>query len=187
MKKIFFLSIISLALFSSCQNKSKDSNNKIAEQIESLDVQLNDTVLGNNFEHIDFDNISHLTKAQYDSLQLQKVSGLEGYDISYLSMGDVLLQNTNGRILTIQVITDGEITEYLLSYDNQGNLIDNMIVAYEDMVEYYSHVSTSINSNKVTVQTINYTYSDPQGNPVELSDTAIVKYQITPEFKFITD
>lgn len=189
MQKILLLSIISLALalFSSYQNRLNATNSKIVEQLKSLDIQLKDTVLGNYSNAIDFDNIPHISKNKYNSLQLQKVSGLEKYDISSLSMGNVLFQNSKEKILTILVVTGGEITEYLLSYDKQGNLIDNMIVAYEDMVEYYSHTSTSINSNKITVQTIDYSYSDSQGNPVELSDTTMVKYHVSPKFKFVTD
>ncbi len=55
------------------------------------------------------------------------------------------------------------------------------------MVEYYSEVSSKINSKEIIVQTINFTYSDSDDDQVEKSDTAFVKYQITPEFKFIAN
>ena len=63
----------------------------------------------------------------------------------------------------------------------------HLLVAYEDMVEYYSEVSSKINSKEIIVQTINFTYSDNDDDQVEKSDTAFVKYQITPEFKFIAN
>lgn len=187
MKKIFFFSLLTSILFLSCRNKPQPVENMISEQLETLDVQLNNIMLGSNFDRIDFDNLPRLTLNDYKSLQLAKVKGLEGYDTAYLSFGRVLVENEKGRIITIQVITDGEISEYLVSYDKEGRLVDNMIVAYEDMVEYYSRVSSSITSDKITVQTVNYTYSDSEGNPTETSDTATVSYRITPDFRFISD
>lgn len=180
-------------MFISCQNKQENigvntlSLSTIPSQIKSLDVVLNDTTLGNNFENIDFDRLPKLSMTLYDSLKLAMVDDLQGYDTTYLSMGRILLENENGRIITIQVITGGEITEHLLSYDKHGNLVDNLIVAYEDMVEYYSEVSSKINSNRITVQTVNFTYDEADGEPVELSDTIIKRYQITPEFRFVSN
>ncbi|MBK5722338.1 hypothetical protein JGH11_15795 [Dysgonomonas sp. Marseille-P4677] len=184
MKKIFLFSFTLTVIFISCQNKQSNSfvfNNRL----DSIHISINDTMLSNNFGNIDFERLPRLTMAEYKNLQLDKVTGLQGYDTTYLSMGRTLLLNDNGKIITIQVITDGEIAEYLISYDKSGNLMDNLIVAYEDMVEYYSRISTQISSDQITVQTINFSYSDKDDNPIESSDTAITKYQITPEYKFI--
>lgn len=184
MKKIYLFSIISFAIFISCQSKQE---NKTDAQLDKLDIELTEKELSSKIDSIDLASISRLTQKEYDDLQLSKVKGLEGYELSDLTMGQTLLDSTNGKILTVQIITDGEITEYLLSYDKDGNLVDNLIIAYEDMVEYYSEVTSKINSNKITVQTINFTYDGEDGNQSQTSDTAIAKYQITPEFKFITD
>lgn len=186
MKKICFFSFISVIIFISCQPKQGNNivRSTVPTHLEDLDVVINDTALGNNFENIDFDNLPRMTKALYDSLQISKIAYLRDYDTTYLSMGRVLLSNENGKIITIQVISDGEIMEYLISYNASGQLVDNMLVAYEDMVEYYSEVSSTIQSNNITVQTVNFTYSDEQDNSIETSDTVFAKYQITPEFKF---
>ncbi len=181
MKKTYLFSLILTFAFLSCQNK------QVNNQLSSLNMELSEALLGDNFENIDFETIPRLTMAQYDSLQLKKVSGLQGYDTTYLSMGNTIFSNENGKILTIQVITGGEITEYLLSYGKDGILIDNLLVAYEDMVEYYSQVTSKINSNNIIVQTINFNYNDSEDSPIETSDTIIEKYKITPEFKFILD
>lgn len=187
MKKICFFSFIFLTiLFISCQPKTENNivKSTIPIHLKDLDVVIIDTALGNDFENIDFANLPRMTKALYDSLQISKIAYLQDYDTTYLSMGRILLSNENGRIITIQVISDGEIMEYLISYNSSGQLVDNMLVAYEDMVEYYSEISSKIQSNNIIVQTVNFTYTDEQGNPVEISDTALTKYQITPEFKF---
>lgn len=184
MKKIYLFSFIFLVTIVSCQNKQ--SENKQA-QLDTLNVELSETQLSNKADSMDLTNIARLTEKEYTDLQLFNVKGLEGYSAEDLSMGRILLANDNGKILTVLVITDGEITEYLLSYDKSGNLQDNLLVAYEDMVEYYSEVSTKINSKEIIVQTINFTYSDSDDDQVEKSDTAFVKYQITPEFKFIAN
>lgn len=157
----------------------------IPSHLKDLDVVISDTALRNDFENIDFDNLPRMTKVLYDSLQISKITYLQDYDTTYLSMGRILLSNETGRIITIQVISDGEIMEYLVSYNSSGQLVDNMLVAYEDMVEYYSEVSSTIQSNNIIVQTVNFTYTDEQGDPIEDSDTTVAKYQISPEFKFI--
>lgn len=180
MKKISFFTFMLVITFFACQNKKE--NNQF--QLNNLNVELNETTLSTIADSIDYMSLPRLTMAQYRNLQLEKVEGLRDYDTTYLSMGRVLLSNNNGRIITLQVITGGEITEFLLSYDKEGNLQDNLLVAYEDMVEYYSQVSSSIKSGEVTVQTVNFTYDD---NDNESSDTSTIRYQITPEFKFIAD
>lgn len=186
MKKICFFSSIFIIIFISCQLKHENNivRSTVPAHLNDLDVVIIDTALGNDFENIDFDNLPRMTKALYDSLQISKIAYLQNYDTSYLSMGRILLSNENGRIITIQVISDGEIMEYLVSYNSSGQLVDKMLVAYEDMVEYYSEVSSTIQSNNITVQTVNFTYTDEHGNQTELSDTTLTKYQITPEFKF---
>ncbi len=150
-----------------------------------LHIELSEASIGKNFNDIDFENLPCMTKAVYDSLQLNKVVGLDGYDTTYLSVGRVLLFNDKGKIITIQVVTDGELTEYLLSYDKDGNLRDNLIVAYEDMVENYSEITSIINDRQITVQSVEFSYFDENGETSETSDTAITKYDISPELKFI--
>ena len=184
MKKIYLFSFIFLVTIVSCQNKQSEIKQA---QLDTLNVELSETQLSNKADSMDLTNIARQTEKEYTDLQLFNVKGLEGYSAEDLSMGRILLANDNGKILSVLVITDCEITEYLLCYDKSGNLQDNLLVAYEDMVEYYSEVSTKINSKEIIVQTINFTYSDSDDDQVEKSDTAFVKYQITPEFKFIAN
>ncbi|MBB4037514.1 hypothetical protein GGR21_003431 [Dysgonomonas hofstadii] len=174
---------LSLMLFSCGSNQAKEQQS----QVKNLDIQLDEVALSSKLNTIDLTKVERLTQIQYDTLQLAKVEGLQGYDIADLTMGRVLLSNENGRILTIQVVTDGEITEYLLSYDKNGVLQGNLLVAYEDMVEYYSEVTSRINSNKIMVQTVNFTYGDETGNTLEKADTAVISYQITKDLKIVTD
>ncbi|MDR0824030.1 MAG: hypothetical protein LBN74_02980 [Prevotella sp.] len=179
MKKIYLFNLILFTTFISCQNKQ---GGNLQTQLDSLNVELTEITLSDKGDSIDMTSVPRLTQKEYDDLQLSKVKGLEGYNLWDLSMGQVLLDSADGMILTIQIITDGEITEYLLSYDKERNLVDNLIVAYEDMVEYYSEVSSKISSNKITVQTVNFTYGDDDQD--EISDTIVAKYRITPELKF---
>ena len=152
MKKTYFFSFIFITIFISCQPKSENIvRSTIPTHLNDLDVVIIDTTLGNNFENIDFDNLPRMTRALYDSLQISKIAYLQNYDTTYLSMGRILLSNENGRIITIQIISDGEIMEYLVSYNSRGQLVDNMLVAYEDMVEYYSQVSSNIQANNIVV------------------------------------
>lgn len=186
MKKIYlFIGIILTIILFSCQNKQEKQGQ--ISSLESLDAKIEETTLSNKVEDIDLMKISRLTQSQYDSLQLSKVKELQGYDIADLTMGRILLNNDFGKMVTVQIITDGEITELLLSYDKNGNLVDNLIVAYEDLVEYYKEVTSSINSNKITVQTINFNYYDVGSNTIETADTIRTNYQITPELRFIID
>jgi len=184
MKKIFLSSlIVPVALLVSCGNKSTIDQSSI----KNLDVVFDEIALSNKLNSIDLTKVARLSQMQYDSLQLVHVEGLQGYDINDLTMGNVLFENQNGKILTIRVITDGEVTEYLLSYDKEGCLQDNLLVAYEDMVEYYSEVTSRINSNKIMVQTVNFSYDGDSGNTLEKADTAITNYQITSELRIVTE
>lgn len=169
----------------SCESKS----NKVAEvspQSIPDEIILEDSTLGQYFDKIDFTKLKRLTQAQYDSLQLKQINSLSDYGLEDLSMGKTLFEGGSGKLLTLQVITEGEITEYLLSYDTKGNLVDSLVVAYEDMVEYYTQISSLIKKNQILVQTINFTYDGNNGNEEE-SDTTIAKYQITPELRFLAD
>ncbi|MFT3994302.1 MAG: hypothetical protein QM660_08340 [Dysgonomonas sp.] len=183
MKTISFFSIILTVGLIACQSKKEDS----MAQLDKLHVELNETALSAIADSIDYMSLPRLTMAEYRRLQLDKIEGLRDYDTTYISMGRVLLANDSGQIITIQVITGGEISEFLLSYDKDGHLQDNLLVAYEDMVEYYSQVSSQIKAGEVIVQTVNFTYDDNDMEDNDKSDTSVVKYQITPEFRFIAD
>mgnify|MGYP001126622575 CR=1 FL=1 len=184
MKTVFIISLSTICLsFFSCGNKQPNNQ----PVIDQLDVELNEIDLSNILNSIDLTKVQRMTQAEYDTLQLKQVEGLQGYDINDLTMGSTLFSNDKGKIVTVHVVTDGEVTQYLLSYDKDGKLLDNLLVAYEDMVEYYSEVSSHINSNKIKVQTVNFTYGDESGNDVQTADTAINSYRITPEFRIVTD
>lgn len=185
MKKISLFSFILVIIFLSCQNKQEQQGQR--PLFESLHINLADTSLSYKAETIDLMKVLRLSQLQYDSLQLSKVKELQGYDIDDLTMGKILLNNNLGKILTIQIITDGEITELLLSYDKDGNLKDSLIVAYEDLVEYYKQITTSINSDTISVQTINFNYYAVGYNTIETADTVVTNYRITPELKFIAN
>jgi len=185
MKKINLFGFILLITLVSCQNRQPESPKQA--RLDTLNAEFSEILLSSIADSIDLTNISRLTQKEYNDLQLFNVKGLGGYEISDLCMGRTLFSNENGKILTVHVVTDGEITEFLLSYDKSGNLQDNLLVAYEDMVEYYSEISSKINSKEIVVQTVNFTYGDEDDELSEKSDTAFVKYQITPEFKFVTD
>lgn len=187
MRKIILYNFIFPVILISCSANQGQANNTAdgnpVQQI--LHVELNETAIGRNFDNIDLASIPRISAVAYDSLQLNKVAGLQGYDTADMCLGRVLWTTENGKIITIQVITDGEITEYLLSYDKDGNLMDNLIVAYEDMVENYSEVSSVINERQITVQSVEFNYFEEDGESTETADTAITRYQISPELRFI--
>lgn len=185
MKKIYLFSFILITSLVSCQNKQPEFQQQA--QLDTLNIELSEMLLSSKADSIDLTKIKRLTQKEYNDLQLFNVKGLGGYGVSDLCMGHTLFSNENGKILTVHVVTDGEITEYLLSYDKSGTLQDNLLVAYEDMVEYYSEISSRIKSKEIVVQTVNFTYGNEEDELSEKSDTAFVKYQITPEFKFVMD
>lgn len=187
MKHIYVLGSIIFLLFGACQKRQEKEPENIDNNISALKVELSETKLSCKADSLDLMKVPRLSQKEYDQLQLFDVKDLEGYTIEDLSNGRILIDNEYGKILTIQIITDGEITEYLLSYDKDGKLQDNLMVAYEDMVEYYTQVSSVINSNQIFVQTVNFTYDGEDGNATESSDTTVVKYKISPEYKFVID
>lgn len=186
-KYTLFLAFGIFLLFTGCQDKQHKEQRRVSDNLNTLDVKLSETKLSCSIDSLDMMKITRLSQEQYDDLQLYNVKGLEGYTIANLCTGQTLIDSPSGKILTVQVITEGEITEYLLSYDKEGKLQDNLIVAYEDMVEYYSQISSVINSDMICVQTINFTYDGVDGNATESSDTSVVRYKISPEYRFVLD
>lgn len=183
MKIQYFLFTTILLLSNSCQNRHNDNT---GSQIQSLSFKLDDTSLESKLNDVDFESIPRMSQQEYDSLQINSIEDLNGYDSQDLSMGHVLFDSEDGKIITIRIITEGELTEYLLSYDRHGGLIDKLLVAYEDLVENYSQISSSIKSDTIKIQTINYTYDDSSDEEKEIADTVVSNYQITPELKFIS-
>lgn len=183
--------ISSIILFLVLSLSSCDSKSKKEADVSTLSlpdkIVFQDSTLGKYFDVIDFSKLKRLTQAEYDSLHLVQINSLSGYDLEDLTMGQILFNGANGKLLTLKVITEGEITEYLLSYDPKGNLVDSLIVAYEDMVDYYSEVTTIIRKNQILVQTVNFTYDGKDGNEETASDTSMTKYRITPSLRFLTD
>ena len=183
MKIQYFLFTTIILLSNSCQNRHNDNTQS---QIKQLDLKLNESLLVNKPDSFDFTQIPRLSQQEYDSLQLKSIEDLDGYDSQDLSMGHILFDGEDGKIITIRIITEGELTEYLLSYDRHGSLTDKLLVAYEDLVENYSQISSNIKSDTITIQTLNYMYDEINGEEIETCDTVFASYQITPELKFIS-
>ncbi len=184
MKIQYFLFTTILLLSNSCQNRHNDNTHN---QIHLLNLQLDETTLsGGESGDIDFSQIPRLSQKEYDSLQIKSIEDLDGYDSQDLSMGHILFDSEDGKIITIRIITEGELTEYLLSYDRHGSLTDKLLVAYEDLVENYSQISSNIKSDTITIRTVNYSYDEKNGEETEIADTIVSNYQITPELKFIS-
>ncbi|MDR2953857.1 MAG: hypothetical protein LBV43_02110 [Prevotella sp.] len=190
MKNISY--ILLTLLFLSCQNRQE---NKMGHNIEDIPtIRTEDTLsfytastLLDNGEEIDLMKVPRLTRFEYYKMQLNKVPELKGYNTNYLSKGKTLSDNENGKLITVSIISDGEITEFLLSYDKDGKLIDNMIVAYEDMVEYYSQKSYNITVDIITLREVKFSYMDIKGSYYETSDTTYVSYKISPDLRFIKE
>ena len=185
MNIIYIILASSSLVLVSCQNKQPQLENKSEDKKGISYVELKETLIVPKADSIEYMPTEHLTSEEYDNLQLSRVKDLEGYHLSDLRMGRTLLSNDNGKIITINIITEGELTEYLLSYDATGNLVDNLIVAYEDLVEYYTSISSKLNSSGLHIQTVNFTYDEEDDS--EESDTIIIKYTLTPDLKFVVN
>lgn len=180
MRFYYFLILVLAFFLFSCQfnRSSKEEQSKVGF--------LKDITFNLDKDSVNYDAMPRLTKEEFDSLQIKKIQYLENTDIAYLSMGEVLYSGDKGKIITLWVLSEGETIEYLLSYNKEGNLLDNAMVAYEDIVEYYSKTYSQIKSDQLTITTITFSYEGVD-DVVEKSDTSVVKYRITPDFKFLKD
>lgn len=123
-----------------------------------------------------------IDQSVYDSLNLNKLDFIPSYDYSDLVV-DVLSSNDslNTKLVLLTVINSGEIIEYLMTY-NQDVLIDDLMVYYEDNVEYYQQITSSIINDSVCVTSVRW--NDDHENYAEKSDTIIENYLLTPTLHF---
>ena len=201
-----FISLLLLAplFFLSC---AKQNKKEVAEAISN--VEQKDTIIGcidkgqrididtnaqinlpdsiffdNKFEDLDVEGsaASALTINQdtYDKLQLSNIEAFAYYSKDNFIVNKTLYEGENGKIISIYVITGGEVMEYLFSYDKDGKLKDSLLVAYTDNVEYFSTITSKLKSGKmIAVETINFSYDE-----ANTTDTITTWYNITPELKF---
>lgn len=139
--------------------------------------------IGNVMENLSEDN--YLTKAQYDVLQISKTSRFkdrinqdETYDIF---IADTLYNRNHQKVLLLIDSTGGESSGLLVSYDANGNYINDREIVYEDYVEYISATTSIIRNDTVYVKTISYEYLD---DDTEKMDSVITRFIITEELKF---
>lgn len=184
--KPILILLIGLASLS-CNTKTTNTNNSSSDSSISRSDSTYESLLTNMPEVI-FDKVwndvnnskKKLSEAQYDSLRLNNLSFLPAFDDLEYQIGQVLVNEKDVKLLTIKAVASGEVSEYLLGYQN-NKITDSLLVAYEDAVEYYSRTSSSIKGNLIESTTINWDYND-QGK--ETADTMISYYRITPQLKF---
>lgn len=177
----FTLVLCTSILFSCGGGKKQQTTNNSegeAEGNSSLVVEIPTTIFDDNWNKLD-QKSKLLSHEEFDALQLGDLSFIGAYGDFQYEEGKTLLDQADKKLLTIKTISSGEISEYLLGYVDQ-NISDSLLVAYEDNVEYYSKVSSTIAKDTITVMAINWDYSGME----EISDTIISRYIITPELRF---
>lgn len=182
----------------SCKKKSDQVT--ISENKEKIDTTSNIDVLRvqkddiesnqENFEenlidnHVDIifiqgwdsiGSIVSLSPNHYDSLQLRKITHLP-YTLNDKFSYRIVSNTNNQRLLVLKLDIESEIYQYLLAYNKDGILISDLLVSYEDFVEYFSTISSIIKDDIIEVKTISM--------EDEKSDTIINSYKIMPNLTF---
>lgn len=177
---IFILAIYASILFSCGGGKKQQSSSSTENSANDTSSikEIPTTIFDDNWNKLDQNN-TILTEEEFDSLKLNSLSFIGSYGDLQYEKSKTLIDQENRKLLTIKTISSGEISEYLLGYVDQ-NISDSLLVAYEDNVEYYSKVSSTISHDTITVMAINWDYSGLE----EISDTIVSRYIITPALKF---
>lgn len=179
MKKLIILSLaIAFVSCNSSSDKSKETTDPSITEINPIDT-LN--ILLGDFEKITFVDSDTLTDAIRKKLQIEEIEELLGYSNRYLYKGKTIAENKNGSIVSLYMHSEGEASEYLISYDTNGKFISDIVVGYDDWVEGYSKTSSKIVNGKLTIETVNFDYSEE----VEKADTILEHYKISPDLTFI--
>lgn len=184
MKIQYFLFSTILLISPSCLNKPSEYKQT---QTQLPDLWLEETTLSNRVDSSTLSILPRLSQQEYDDLQISSIEDLTGYDSQDLSMGKILIDSEDGKVISVHIATEGELTEYLLSYDKDGMIKSKLLVAYEDLVENYCQISSTIKSGTITIQTINYTYSESDSLENDIADTITTYYHISPEFEFVSN
>lgn len=162
--------IISPVLFYSCKKEKKELTLNFNKDFKDKWNSLAD--LSQN----------KITQTTYDSLQLSQLKFIPNYNNAQF-VYDVLLDNdsTSLKMTSVTIINSGEILEYLISYHNNV-LIDSIMVYYEDNVEYYQQIYSSLNNDTITITHI--TTREDVDNLISTNDTIQEKYFVSPTLQF---
>ncbi|MCD7971890.1 MAG: hypothetical protein LUG18_04370 [Candidatus Azobacteroides sp.] len=185
MKKYSIFIFIIFIIHFSCKNQKDTCARTLPESWNSVCIEFDHGELAENYNNIDFNQFPCLTSSQYDSLQLDKVNELEGFDPAYLSINRKVVSNDKGNIISVKLLANGQISECLISYDKDGNLIDDLTVAYEDLVEAESRIYSEMTANLITIRSIDFVYPEKEEELVGISDTVTLRYEITPDLRFL--
>lgn len=194
-KSLCLVAILFIACVS-CKEKSKQADKAINNDYS---INLTEQVIGNNWNGDEL-IAEYLSEAVYDSLKLGKLPFIPPFGEMDFQIGKVFVDTLGYKMLTLRLVSSGEISEYLLTYEN-GEPIDFLMVAYEDNVEYFSTTKTFLKGDSLLVETITYSGDDTDADKDEsevvtneselslsasnnLADTLFSHYLITPDFRF---
>lgn len=183
------LCVVAVLLLSciSCKEKvqqiEETKNNKYS-------INLEEQLIGNNWNEDNQLTTDYIDEVVYDSLKLGKLPFIPPFGEMDFQIGKVLVDTLDYKMFTLRLISSGEISEYLLTYE-KGEPIDFLMVAYEDNVEYFSTTKTFLKGDSLLVETITFLGDDTDAkDETELyantnsSDTLFSHYLITPDFRF---
>lgn len=188
MKKYFSTVFICTALLlTAC--KKKNNNPPVIKNSVLRTASAPVAILKNKILPIAYlDSINYklkITEAQFNELQLHKMDRFKDRKFSQenvdVTVADTLYSNGKSKVILIVDNTGGEYAGYLVSYDVNGNYVSDIEVVYEDVVEYYSTVSSVIHNDTIRSQTINTEYTDDEK---EKRDTVNEVYVLTKNMVF---
>ena len=168
---ISLLGCLILIFLSSCK--------KDKEKISTLTIHKE---VKNNWDNLPSLVAQKMDISLYDSLNLNNLNFIPPYEYADFVI-DILSSNDSleSRIGILTVINSGEILSYLMTY-HQNVLVDDLMVYYEDNVEYYQHITSTINNDSICITSV--TWKDDFDNYRNNSDTTIENYLLTPTLQF---
>lgn len=208
-----------LILLVSCNQKPKmERKSEFTEQdvpSEQVEYRVDDAQKSLDFDavialtkakelpHIDTTNFDHfideddLKNIESESLSIEKIyTDFYAEGSKYQAMDSYRLElspNYHTVVVTFKK-GDFEMESTLINYDLKGNIIDNQLIAYDEIAEGMTRVASRISENKITTNRIFWTekkeieqeeYSIQNDGKIEAMDSKILS-EILPEYPLIS-
>lgn len=156
----------------SCKEKSKQ---------ETIILNL-EKKFTNNWSDPLYHTQQKINEEEYNDLQLETLKFVPAFANSDFIADTLLLDTLGQKIIALRIINSGEILEYLLTYKD-NKLVDNLLVSYEDNVEYYEQISSILKNDSIITSIIRW--EDDFSTSIDQADTVKIRYHLTPTLHFL--
>lgn len=127
-------------------------NSRLEEIINDMELRKVPFIDSTNFDNFKKNNF--LSKHDISVMQLEKIYPefyINGYNYKSIPSYSISFSEKFHSVVLTTYKGEHEIESTLINYDLNGNLIDFLLISYDEIAEGWSRIESKIEKNKVTV------------------------------------